>query len=509
VSFSGTGLDPDGNIPLVFSWDFGGGAASRTVEDPGAVTFATAGTYTVTFTVTDSLGLSDATPDSRVITVSPQSGGGGTSLDRRVTSSSDDAEERSGSTSLSSSDLELTFDGQTQVIGIRFTSLAIPQGATITAAWIQFTAKETQSETTALTIHGQAADDAATFTSSALNVSSRPRTTSSVSWAPVAWSSIGQAGPNQRTPDLAPILREITGRTGWASGRALAFIITGTGHRTPYAYDGSSSSAPLLHVEFTTGGGSPNQAPNGTIDTPTSDVSITAGQSVSFSATGTDPDGNTPLSFAWDFGGGAANSTLEDPGSVTFSTPGTYTVRLTVKDSLALADPTPATRVITVATISGGTGGQNLVGNPSFEVNTNGWSAYGSATITRVAGGQDGAFCLEMRGPSSTSEFGLNDTPSWVTNTGAAGTTFRISAFVRSNAAHGTAKIRIREYLNGTQTGSTIYSAGVPLSAAWQILSRDYVTTRAGSSIDVQILDYPVASGEIFQTDTVSIQTVP
>jgi len=92
----------------------------------------------------------------------------------------------------------------------------------------------------------------------------------------------------------------------------------------------------------------PNQAPDGTIDDPTGGVTITEGQSVNFAGSGTDPDGNTPLTYLWDFDGGATNSTVEDPGSVAFNTAGFYTVTFTVTDSLGLADATPATVTITV-----------------------------------------------------------------------------------------------------------------------------------------------------------------
>ena len=77
----------------------------------------------------------------------------GTTVESRVAASSDDAEERSaGSMSLTSTDLELTYDGVTQKIGMRFNGLAIPPGATIVSAYIQFQAKEAQSEATSLTI---------------------------------------------------------------------------------------------------------------------------------------------------------------------------------------------------------------------------------------------------------------------------------------------------------------------------------------------------------------------
>jgi PKD repeat protein len=327
ITFTGTGTDPDGNLPLTFLWTFGGGAPNSTAEDPGAVVFNTPGTYTVTFTVTDSLAAADPTPASRVITV------------------------------------------------------------------------------------------------------------------------------------------------------------TGS-----------------------------NQAPNGVIDAPATNVTIMAGQSVSFAGIGTDPDGHLPLTFLWTFGGGAPNATVEDPGVVTFSTPGTYTVTFTVTDSLGLADPTPDSRVIVVADPSGPS---NFVRNPSFESDTSGWAAYGSSsttipTIQRVAGGQDGAFALEVRGPGSMTMFGINDSPNWVGSTGGAGTRYRFTAWVRAETSTGQALLRIREYNSGVQIGPTVRSAPVVLSPAWQMLTVDFIAGAAGSSLDFQVLDYvPVTAGEVFQVDNIGIRVVP
>jgi PKD repeat protein len=197
---------------------------------------------------------------------------------------------------------------------------------------------------------------------------------------------------------------------------------------------------------------------------------------------------------------------VEDPGPVTFSTPGIYTVTLTVTDSLGAADPTPDTRVILVADAGGG---PNLVRNPSFEADTSGWNAYGGATLQRVAGGQEGAFALQITGPAPAAAFGINDSPNWVATTGAAGTRYRFSAWVRAEASPGRARIRVREYLNGVQVGTTSYSPFVPLTPAWQLLTVDYVTQAASSTLDVQVLDYPVAPGEVFQTDNISIRIVP
>jgi PKD repeat protein len=97
-----------------------------------------------------------------------------------------------------------------------------------------------------------------------------------------------------------------------------------------------------------------NQAPNGMIDMISRDLTIYAGDFVSFSGTGSDPDNNVPLSYLWQFGAGSGipDSTLQDPGLVQFNVPGTYTVSFTVTDSLGLSDPTPATRVVTVLSSS-------------------------------------------------------------------------------------------------------------------------------------------------------------
>jgi hypothetical protein len=69
---------------------------------------------------------------------------------------------------------------------------------------------------------------------------------------------------------------------------------------------------------------------------------------VIFTGTGTDPEGDTPLSFFWNFDGGAPNSSLEDPGSTAFDTPGIFDVTLLVTDVFGTPDSTPATIRVTV-----------------------------------------------------------------------------------------------------------------------------------------------------------------
>jgi hypothetical protein len=221
------------------------------LRQPAAVdttaTFSTAGTYVLQLSGSD--GELTASDTVQVTASAARSA----TLDSRVTTSTGDVEESAtGSYAATSTDLELVYDGSNQKVGIRFPGLAIPAGATITKAYVQFEADETQSEATNLTIKGQAADNALAF-SSATKPSTRATTAASATWAPAPWTLVGEVGPNQRTPDLAAVIQEIVSRAGWTSGNALALIITGTGHRTTRAYDGKPAGAPLLHVEYTLG----------------------------------------------------------------------------------------------------------------------------------------------------------------------------------------------------------------------------------------------------------------
>jgi hypothetical protein len=169
---------------------------------------------------------------------------------------SDDAEEAlNGEVLLTSTDLELINDSEwrgEQTVGIRFNGVDIPPGSTILNAYIQFKVDETSSETTSLIIEGEDVDHAATFTTSTGDISSRARTEAEVVWAPSAWTTVGEADLNQRTPDLSSIIYEIINRPGWSPGNSMAFVITGTGKRVAVAYDGDRYGAPLLHVEYGT-----------------------------------------------------------------------------------------------------------------------------------------------------------------------------------------------------------------------------------------------------------------
>ena len=137
---------------------------------------------------------------------------------------------------------------------------------------------------------------------------------------------------------------------------------------------GVPSVATFVHLSA----GAPNQAPTATITSPASNVTIDAGQSVSFAGSGSDPDG-TIAAYSWTFPGGTpGSSTVATPGNVTYSAAGTYSASFTVTDNGGLTSPA-ATRTVTVRDFS-------LSATPSSQSVSPGGSTSYTTTVTAVNG---------------------------------------------------------------------------------------------------------------------------
>lgn len=246
----------------------------------------------------------------------------------QISSGDDDAEENTanGNVGLTSSDLEITEDGtKIQLVGVRFSGLNIPPGATIQSSWIQFTVDEIGAGASSVNIAGEASDNAPAFSNSNGNISSRTLTGASVVWAIPDWNTVGESGANQQSPDLSAVIQEIVSRPGWTTTSALALILSGSGDRTAESFNGSASGAPVLHVEYAVSG---NIAPNAQISA--SPISGFDPLDVSFDATGSDDPDGTIVSYSWDFGDG--NNGTGASVSHTYNGIGTYTATLTVTD---------------------------------------------------------------------------------------------------------------------------------------------------------------------------------
>jgi hypothetical protein len=211
-------------------------------------TFSDPGTYVLRLTGNDS---QLSTQDDVTVVSNPS--GGATALNVPIAASSDDAEEAGGATKtmfLNSGDLEMVRDnGADQTVGLRFAGVAVPPGATISNAYVQFTTQATgPTAVTSLTIRGEAADNPGTFTTTLGNISARATTSAAVGWSVPIWTSVGAAGQDQRTPNLATVVQQLVSRPGWANGNAIVLIITGTGRRVAHTFD--SGVPAVLHVEY-------------------------------------------------------------------------------------------------------------------------------------------------------------------------------------------------------------------------------------------------------------------
>ena len=137
--------------------------------------------------------------------------------------------------------------GSPTTAALRFTGVQVPNGATITSAEVQFTADETGNASTNLLIRAERNDNSAPIATTAFNISSRPRT-AAVAWPVPTWLTVGAAGDEQRTPNLAAVVQEVVNRPGWAAGNALTVILTGSGRRAAESLEGGAP--PVLRVRY-------------------------------------------------------------------------------------------------------------------------------------------------------------------------------------------------------------------------------------------------------------------
>jgi len=139
--------------------------------------------------------------------------------------------------------------------GKRFTNITIPKGSTITAAYLTIRCASSESDTVCKSIiQGEDVDDAAQFSDLA-DYQGRTRTTALVYWDSIpAWT----ADTDYDSPEIKTIIQEIIDREGWASGQDIVIFwddhdgrSDSGAYRRGYSYDGSSTYAPKLHIEYT------------------------------------------------------------------------------------------------------------------------------------------------------------------------------------------------------------------------------------------------------------------
>lgn len=137
--------------------------------------------------------------------------------------------------------------------GVRFPALAIPRGATIWSASIEFVPTTTDTVATAITVAAELADDAAQFAASNADISGRT-VTEGVSWTPGAWTS-GTPYTTGTDDDLdfTSELQLVVDQAGYTSSSAIVLTFLRTaGQRIFAAQDHATEAPPVLTVEYYT-----------------------------------------------------------------------------------------------------------------------------------------------------------------------------------------------------------------------------------------------------------------
>ncbi len=179
-----------------------------------------------------------------------------------VGSSNDDATENTNNGQMNFTEANISFNliKDTDLLGVRFTDLAIPQGARITKATLTLSTYDNTSGYTKYEIFGDKSGDSVPLTS--LNLSARTPTDNSIDWLPEDWETPnplfenGDLVPpsNYSSPDLSPVVQEIVNTDTWCGGNSLSLIIRNdsgySAFRNMISYDGSPLYAPRLRVEF-------------------------------------------------------------------------------------------------------------------------------------------------------------------------------------------------------------------------------------------------------------------
>ncbi len=134
-----------------------------------------------------------------------------------------------------------------QLVGLRFNTVDIPSGATITSAYIEFVAANSDTVQTDLVIHAQKTINSPTFSVAPVDISTRAKTSAQATWGSVGdWSN----GSTYRTPEIKNVVQEVVDLTGWCGGNPMSFIFSGTGTRRFASFDKDPGSVPRLVVEF-------------------------------------------------------------------------------------------------------------------------------------------------------------------------------------------------------------------------------------------------------------------
>lgn len=154
----------------------------------------------------------------------------------------------------SSTDLELGNNaGQQQAVGIYFSGLNIPAGATINSATVQFGVDNT-AIIDPLVVHIYCQEGATPVDFTSQSIGARDATESFTVWTLTGgtWSPVGNAGPDQLSADFATTLQETVDHPSYTTGDPIVvfFLATDSGEREAESANGDAPF-PEICVNYT------------------------------------------------------------------------------------------------------------------------------------------------------------------------------------------------------------------------------------------------------------------
>ncbi len=229
----------------------------RKVSGPGSVVFGDprSATTTATFSAPGSYMLSLRADDSDkvdrdYVAVEVLPVGESVHVELQVATSGNDAEELGSG--------RMVLDGDTlrvahpkRFVGLRYEDVAIPRGAEIVRAYVEFSARPGSRTGTDVVIWGEATGDADPFRGERHAISSRDRTSDKVRWRVPGLIS-GSAGGRHQTADITSVIQEIFDSRRWAKGNALSLIFNAAGKLAIVSHEADPDLAPVLHIEYIT-----------------------------------------------------------------------------------------------------------------------------------------------------------------------------------------------------------------------------------------------------------------
>ncbi len=147
----------------------------------------------------------------------------------RISNGADDVEQdvSGGGIDVTSSDLEFFDDGGDQIIGLRFNTVAIPQGVTIDSAIIEFVVDETENsgEVHGL-VTGEYVGNAPALAATTFEFRDRLAANATIATSTFIWTADYAVDDKVPTADFASVIQEIVDRPDWALGNSMVLFIT-------------------------------------------------------------------------------------------------------------------------------------------------------------------------------------------------------------------------------------------------------------------------------------------